>query len=55
LRTDELYPCRKLTFANPDDARKVGRPPVRRVDSAEEDLKRSEVNNRKTKAADRMD
>lgn len=55
LRADELCPCRKLTFANPDDARKAGQPPVRRVDCVEEDLKRSGVNNCKTKAADRMD
>jgi hypothetical protein len=54
LRTDELYPCRKVAFTNPDDARKVGRPPARRVDSVEEDLKRNGVNC-KTKAADRMD
>lgn len=45
LRTDELHPCRKLTYTNPDDARKVGRPPVRRVNSVEEDLKRNGVNN----------
>ena len=50
-RRDGLYSCRKLTFTNPDDARKVGRPPVRRVDIVEEELKR----NCKTKAADRMD
>jgi len=57
LGRDKLYPCRKLTFTNPDDARKVGRPPVRRMDSVEEDLKRNGVNNckTKTKAADRMD
>ena len=55
MRTYELYPCRKLTFTNPDDARKVGRPRVRRVDSVEEDLKRNGVNNCKTKAAYRME
>ena len=55
LRTDELYPCRQITFTNPDVARKVGRPSVRRMDSVEEDLKRKGVNNCKTKAAKIMD
>jgi hypothetical protein len=41
LRTDEFYPWRKQTFTNPDDPRKVGRLPVRRVDSVEEVLKRN--------------
>jgi len=54
-RRDGLYPCRKLIFTNPDDARKVGRDPVRRVGSDEEELRRNGINNCKTKAADRMD
>ena len=28
FRTDELYPCRKLTFTNPEGTRKVGPNPI---------------------------
>lgn len=27
--TNNLYPCRKLTFTNPDSKRKLGRPHIR--------------------------
>jgi len=55
LRRDKLYPCRKLTFTNPDDAMKVGRPPVRRMDSVEEDLKRLELTTAKPKTRQRTE
>jgi hypothetical protein len=55
FRKEELWPCRKLTFTNPDGTRKEGRPLVRRMDSIEEDLKQSGVKNSKTKTANRME
>ena len=36
FRTDELYPGRKITFTNPDAARKLGRPPVKWMGNVEE-------------------
>jgi hypothetical protein len=52
---DELYPCTTPTFTDSDGKRKVGQPSVRRMDTAEEGLRRIVVSNWKTKAANRME
>jgi len=52
--TGELYRCRKLTFKNPVDARKMGRPPIRWM-VLMMTLKEVKLTKRKTKAANRMD
>ena len=52
-RTEENYPCRKLTFNNPDGVRRRGRPPVRWLDSVESDLHSIGISAWRTKARDR--
>ena len=55
FRTDEPYPCRTRTFRDPVGARKEGRPPIRRMDTAEEGPKSVVFSNWKTKASKRME
>ena len=45
----------ELKFTNAEGTRKAGRPPIRCMDSVEEDLNRSGVSNWKTKAANRVE
>ena len=54
FRTEEQYPCRKLTFTRPYSTRKIGRPPKRWLDCAEEDLRECAVSRWKTRALDRV-
>jgi hypothetical protein len=37
-RTEELNPCKKLTFSKPIGTRKKGRLPVRWLDNVQQDL-----------------
>jgi hypothetical protein len=53
FRMQEQNPCRKLTLHKPEAARRVGRPAIRWLDSAEEDLKRMDVRNWRRKSQDR--
>jgi hypothetical protein len=53
FRTEGQYPCRKLTFTRPNSTRKIGRPPKRWLDCAE-DLRECAVSTWKTRALDRV-
>jgi hypothetical protein len=44
-RTEELNPCKKLTFSKPIGTRKKGRPPVRWMDNVQQDLQTLGVRN----------
>jgi hypothetical protein len=50
FRTKEQYPCTKPTFTRPCSTRKIGRPPERWLDCAEEDLRDCAVSRWKTRA-----
>jgi hypothetical protein len=52
-RTEELNPCKKLTFSKPMGTRKKGRPPVRWLDNVQQDLQTLGVRNWKGIASDR--
>jgi hypothetical protein len=53
FRTNEYHPCRMLTFATLYGTRRVGRPPIRWLESIEEDLRNIGVGIWKRMAVDR--
>jgi hypothetical protein len=53
-RTEELNPCKKLTFSKPMGIRKKGIPPVRWMDNVEQDLQTLGDRNWKEIASDRI-
>lgn len=55
FREKELDPCRKVTLTKIDGKRKVGRPPIRWMDSVEHDLKTVGVYGWRRKAEDRSE
>jgi hypothetical protein len=54
-RTEELNPCKKLTFSKPTGTREKGRPPVRWLDNVQQDLQTLRVRNWKEIASDRIE
>jgi hypothetical protein len=44
-RTEELNPCKKLTFSRPTGTRKEGRSPVRWMDNVQQDLQTLGIRN----------
>jgi hypothetical protein len=53
-RTEDLNPCKKLTFSKPIGTRKKGRPPVRWLANVQQDLQTLGVRNWKGIASDRI-
>jgi hypothetical protein len=53
-RTEELSPCKKLTFSKPMGKWKKGRPPVRWLDNGQQDLQTLGVRNWKEIVSDRI-
>jgi hypothetical protein len=53
FRTQKQNPCRKLTLHKAEGTRRVDRPAVRWLDSAEEDVKTMDVANWRRKSQDR--
>jgi hypothetical protein len=53
FRLQELDPCRQLTLHKPEGTRRVGKPRTRWLDSAETDLQKMAIKNRRRKTQDR--
>jgi len=53
FRMQELDPCGKLTLIKPEGPRRLGKPKLRWLESAEEDLKKMGVRNWRRMSQDR--
>jgi hypothetical protein len=53
-RTEELNPCKILTFSKPIGTKKKGRPSVRWMDNVQQDLQTLGVRNWKETVSDRI-
>jgi hypothetical protein len=53
FRSEDMDPCRKLTFTKPENIRRRGRPPIQWLDSIEQHLQVLGTRGWKTKALHR--